>query len=106
MPFDDAVFGPTDQSRFVDTHASRGFHFRQHAALSKSIIARAERVSMSKISNAQRCETSAAATRSRRSAGTKSLLIEDAGDFGIDVVVEELIDQLNDRGWRLDLLAG
>ena len=62
VPFDDAVFGPTDQSRFVDTQASRGFHFRQHAALSKSIIARVERVSMGVISNAQRGETSAAAT--------------------------------------------
>ena len=61
---------------------------------------------MGEISNAQRGETSAAATRSSRSAGTKSLLIEHVGDFGIDVIVEELVDELDDRGRRLDLLAG
>src|ERR1700739_2926481 len=106
MSLKDALFRPADKCEWVNAKAIGGFHFRQHAAFSKSIIARAKRVSMGEISNAQRGETSTAATRSGRPAGTKSLLIEDVGDFGIDMVVEKPIHHLNDRGWRLDLLAG
>ena len=104
VPCDDAVFRPADKRCFVDAEASCRFRCRQHAAVAKSVVARAKRVSMDEIGDAQRGETSAAAPRSGRSAGTKSLLIEDVGDFGIDVIVEELVHELDDRGRRLDLL--
>ena len=97
VPRDEAVFRPADNGRFVDAEASRRFRFRQHAAVAKSVVARAKRVSMDEIGDAQGGETSAAAPGSGRSAGTKSLLIEDVGDFGVDVIVEELVDEFDDR---------
>ena len=59
---------------------------------------------MYEIGHALRAETSAALPRSGGSATTKSLVIENVGNFGIDVRVEELVDELNDSRWRLDLL--
>src|SRR5713226_10431925 len=95
-----------DESRFVDTEANRRFRFRQHAAVAKSVVARTNRVFMDEICDAQRGESSAAAPASGRSAGMKSLLIENVGDFGIDVVVQELVDEFDDPGRCLDLLRG
>ena len=34
------------------------------------------------------------------------MLIEEVSDLGIDVVVEELVDEFDDAGLRLDLLGG
>src|SRR5882762_2273652 len=76
VPRDEAVFRPADNGRFMDAEASRRFCCRQHAAIAKPLVARAKCVSMDKIGDAQGSETSAAAPRSGRSAGTKSLLIE------------------------------
>ena len=59
---------------------------------------------MDEIGDAQGSETSAAALRSGRSAGTKSLLIENVGDFGVDVIVLEFVHEFDDGRRRLDLL--
>src|SRR5215475_2928342 len=86
MPLDDAVFCPADKSQFVDAEASRGFRLRQHTAVTKSIVARAKGIPMDDIGDELRAERNLATTSSGRSAGAKSLLVEDVGDFGIDVV--------------------
>jgi len=104
VPYDDAVFRPVHNSRFVDAEASSRFRCGQHTAVAKPVVARAKRVLMDEIGDAQRGKSSAAASSSSRSTGAKSLLSEDVGDFGIDVVVEELVDKLDDLGRRLDLL--
>ncbi|MEN6426742.1 MAG: hypothetical protein ABFE13_15390 [Phycisphaerales bacterium] len=61
---------------------------------------------MDKIGHSQGGETGIASPRSCRSAGAKSLLVEQVGDLGIDVVVEEFVDQLDDLRLRLHLLRG
>ena len=43
-------------------------------------------------------------TASCRAAGTKASLVEDVGDFGVNVVFEESVHQLDDLGLRLNLL--
>ena len=104
VPRDEAVFRPADDGRFMDAEASSRFCCRQHAAIAKPLVARAKCVSMDEIGDAQGSETSAAAPGSGRSAGTKSLLIENVGDFGVDVIVQEFVYELDDGRRRLDLL--
>ena len=103
---DDAIFRPVHDRRFVDAEASCSFRCRQHTAATKSVVPRGQRVSMDEIGNAQGGKRSAAASRSSRSAGPKSLLIEDVSDFGIDVIVEEFVHELDDHGRGLHLLSG
>ena len=87
VPYHNSVFCPADKSGFVDAEASRCFGFRQHAAVAESAVARAKRVLMDEIGDAQRGKTIAAAPGSDRSSGTKSLLIQNVSDFGVDVGV-------------------
>jgi hypothetical protein len=56
------------------------------------------------ISDAQVREPGVGLARSRRTPGTNSLLVQDLGDFGKDVIVEERVDEFDDR--CLDLLRG
>ena len=102
----DAVFRPRHDRCFVDPEASCSFGCRQHTAVAKPVVARAQCVSMDEVGNAQRGEASLAAPRSRRSAGTKPPLVEDVGDLGIDVIVEKLVDEFDDRSRCFDLLCG
>jgi hypothetical protein len=90
---------------FGDAEMSCSLRYRQHTAVAKPVVARAQRVSMDEVGDVLRCEASVAAPRSGRSAGMKLLLIENVGDFGIDLVVEEFVDELDDLGRGLDLLA-
>ena len=106
VPCHNSVFCPADNSGFVDAEASRCFGFRQHAAVAESAVARAKRVLMDEIGDAQRGKTIAAAPGSNRSSGTKSLLIQNVSDFRVEVGVEELVDQLNNAGCCFDLLRG
>lgn len=106
VPFDDAIFCPGHDCCFVDSEASGRFRFGQHAAVAKPIVARAQRISMDEIGDAQRGEASFAVPWSSRCAGTKSLPVEDVCDLGIDTVIKELVDELDDRGRRFDLLRG
>jgi hypothetical protein len=72
VPRDETVFRPADNSRFMDVETSGRFRCRQHAAVAKSVVARAKCVTMDEIGDAQGGETSAAAPGSGRSAGTAS----------------------------------
>ena len=106
VPCDHAMFRPVHNRRFMNAEANSSFGCHQHTAVAKPIIARAERVSMDEVGNAQRGEAGMAAPRSSRSAGTKLLLVEDVCDLGIDVVIEELVDELDDHGGCPYLLRG
>ena len=103
---DDPIFRPVHDRRFVDAEASCRFRSRQHTAAAKSIVSRGKQVSMDEIGDAEGGKSSAAASRSGRSAGAKSLLIKYVGDFGIDMVVEEFVHELDDHRGRLHLLSG
>ena len=81
----------------MHAEASRRLCCGQHAAVAKPVVARAQRVCMDEVGDAQSGEASLAAPWPSRSAGTKSLLVEDVGDLGIDVIVEKLVDELDDQ---------
>ena len=106
MPGDEAVFGPPGEGRFVDIEARSRFPFCQHSAIAKSIIARAEAVAVDEIGDPQGREAGIVAAAPRGSSRAKSSLVEEFGDLGIDVFVEELVDQFDDTGLRLHLLRG
>src|SRR5690348_12536727 len=53
-----------------------------------------------------RCETGAAPSGARGSARTEPLRIKDDGNFGVDVVVEQPINEFNDIGRCLHHLPG
>jgi hypothetical protein len=57
---DNAVLRPSDERGLMDSETGRGFLFRQHSSISKSIVTLAERVSVDQISNPQRGEASIA----------------------------------------------
>ena len=61
---------------------------------------------MDEVGDAKSGEASLAAPRPSRSAGSKSLLIEDVRDLGIDVIVEKLVDKMDYRRRCFDLLRG
>ena len=101
---DEAMFGPSGDCVFVDIETRGRFLFCQHSALSQPVVARAQLVFVDEIGNAQGREAGVVAAASRRLARTISVLVEEFGDLGIDVVVEELVDEFDDAGLRLDLL--
>ena len=101
VPCDGSMFCPVHDRRFVDAEVSCRFRRRQHPAVAKPIVSRANFVSMHEIGDTQSGKCSAAASRSSRSTGPKSLPIEDISDFGIDVVIEEFVHELDDPGLRL-----
>lgn len=106
MSGNDTVLCPAYECGLVDSQASCRFLFRQHASVSKSIVTRAKPVTMDEIGDSQGGETSITFPTSRRPAGAKSLLIEYVRDPGIDVVVEEFVDEFDDLRRRLHLLRG
>ena len=60
---------------------------------------------MSEIGHPQVSEASVGLPLTSRTAGANCLLVEDAGDLGIDVIVEELVDELDHHLLGLDLRA-
>jgi hypothetical protein len=85
---DDAVLDPTNEGGLMDSEMCCRFLFRQHTPLSKAVVARAEPVTVDQIGDPQCGEASLGLPVSRRSAGANSTLVEKAGYFLIDVVVE------------------
>jgi len=58
------------------------------------------------IGDSQRCEAGVLATAAPGLVWAISLLVEKFGDFGIDVVVKEPVDQFDDAGLCRYLLGG
>jgi hypothetical protein len=72
---DDSMFCPVHDRRLVDAEVSCRFCRRQHPAVAKPIVSRANFVSMHEIGDTQGGKRGAAASRSSRSSGPKSLLV-------------------------------
>ena len=94
MAGDEAMLGPSGEGVFVDVETRSRFLFCQHSAISQSVIARAQPVVVDEIGDPQGREAGIVAAAPRRSARAISLLVEEFGDLGIDVVVEQLVDQV------------
>src|SRR5712691_6915841 len=100
------MLGPADERRLMDPEASCRILLRQQSSVSKSIVAQAQPVTMDEIGHSQGRKPCIASAASRRSSRPKSVFVEELGDLGISVIVEELVDTLNDLRRRLDLLRG
>src|SRR5690625_4608762 len=98
MTGDEAVFGPTGDGVLVDIETRRRFLFRQHSALSQPVIAWTQLVFVDEIGNPFGREAGVVSTAACGLARTISLLVEQLRDLGIDVVIEEFIDQFSKRG--------
>ena len=76
----------------------------QHSPLTKPIIARTQAIGVHEIGYVLGRKAVSRSAWSRGCSRAKPSLIEDGGDFGIDMVVEQFIDQCHDLWWCLDLL--
>jgi hypothetical protein len=90
----------------MDAQARCRFTFRQHAAVAQSLRARAERVFVNQIGDPHGREARLASAAASRAAGTKALHIKHVSDLGIDMGIEQGVDQLDDPERRLYLLGG
>jgi hypothetical protein len=90
----------------MDTKPRCGFLFGQHSAFPQAIISRAWVVLVDEIGDTQRGETGITAPAKGSFAWSMALLIKQFRDLGIDMVIEEPIDELDDAGLRFDLLGG
>ena len=61
---------------------------------------------MREIRNSLRAEARVLAPGPSRPAGTKASLVEQIGDLGVDVVIEEPVDELHDLRRRFHFLRG
>src|SRR5271166_3434479 len=103
---DETVLHPPDECGFMDAEARCGLRFGQHSSASQSVEARTEPVLVSEIGDAQCGESSVGLALPRGAARANSLFVEDVGDLGINVVVEELVDEVDDLWKGLYLLRG
>ena len=69
------------------------------------MVAGAEPVLVGEIGDPQGGELRVGLTTPCGTAGTDAALVQNVGDFGIDVVVEERVDQFDHLGIGLDLLG-
>jgi hypothetical protein len=98
------MFRPPIDRLFMDTEAICHLSLVQHSALAKPIIARAEAVGVREIGYVLGRKAVSRSARSRGCARTKPSLVEYGGDLGVNVVIEQLIDQLHDFWLGLNLL--
>ena len=104
MRSDKPIFRPTIDRLLMDTEAFCHLPLVQHSALAKPIIARAKAVGVHKIGYVLRRKAVSRSAWSRGCARTKPALVKYSCDFGVDVVVEQLVHQMHDLGPRLNLL--
>ena len=104
MRSDESIFRPPIDRLLVNAETICHLLLVQHSALAKPIIARAQAVGVHEIGYVLGRKAVSRSAWSRGCARTKPSLVEYGGDFGVNVVVEQLINQLHDL-WRcLDLL--
>jgi len=95
---DDTVLHPTREGALVDPKAGSEFLLREEAASAQSVAARAKLVPLHDILHALTSESRAMPSGPRRSTWTKPPSVEDVGDLGIDVIVEQSVDEVDDLG--------
>jgi len=106
MAGDEAILGPPGEGLLMNVETRRRFLFRQHSSLPQAIMARSKLILVDEIGDPQRREAGILATAARSFARAVPLPVEDVGDLGIDVIVEEFVDEFDNAGLRLDLLGG
>ena len=106
MRANDAVLSPSGDGVFMDPKTRRHFRLREHASIPKSIVPRAEPVSMHEIRDPEGGKARVVPTRTRRTTRTQVSRIQAVRDLLVDVVVEELIDERHDLRRCRDLLRG
>ena len=104
MGFDEPVFRPPVDRLLMNTEAVCHFFLVQHSALAKPIIARPKAVGVHQIGYVFGRKLVIRSARPRGCAWTKPSLFEYGGDLGVNVVIEQLVDQLHDFWLRLNLL--
>src|SRR5690242_14226950 len=101
---DDAVLHPAGEGGLVDSETAGELLPREQAAGAQSFEAWPETVRVRDVLHARSREAGAASAGPRGTAGTEPARIEDASDLGVDVLVEQPIDELHDLGRRLHFL--
>lgn len=93
---DQSVRDPADERGLVDAQACGCLSHGQHAALTQTIITRAQSVRVDEIGDPHGGEALVAAARARRTARTQSLFIQNVRDLSIDMMVEQSVDTGDD----------
>ena len=101
---EDSEFRPPVHGLLVDAQTIGHFFPVQHSPLTKPIIARTQAIGVHEIGYVLRRKAVSRSAWSGGCAGTKPALIEHGGDFGVDVLVEQLVNQFHDLWWCFDLL--
>ena len=104
MCFDEPMFRPPIDRLLMNAEAVCHFFLVQHSALAKPIIARTKAVGVHEIGYVFGRKAVIRSARSRGCARTTPSLVEYGGDLGVNVVIEQLVDQLYDFWLRLNLL--
>jgi hypothetical protein len=105
MPCDEAILNPPDESAFADSETRSCLSPRQQSPIPEPVVAGAEAVLIGEIGDPEGGELRVRLTLPRRTAGADSAAVQNVGDFGIDVAVEEHVDEFDDLGIGLDLLS-
>ena len=87
VPCDEAVLDPPDQGHFADSEMRRRILPRQQPAPPEPVVAGSEPVLIGEIGDAQCGESSVGLASTCRTAGMDSSIVQNVGDFGVDVIV-------------------
>jgi len=98
MPRDEAVLDPPDQGTFADPETRRGRLPRQQPSILEPGVTGAEPALVGEIGNPQGGEPRVGLSSPCRTAGTDSSIIQNVGDFGVDVIVEQRVDEFDHLG--------
>src|SRR5689334_4130469 len=106
MSGDETVRYPPGQCRFMDSEPRSRLGLRQHSSVSQPVVARTEAVPNDEIGHSQIGEPRAGLATTRRTARAYPLFVQDVGDLGIDVIVEEPVEEFEYGPLGLYLLRG
>src|SRR5580658_7407407 len=101
MRSEESNFRPPVQSLLVNAQTIGHLLLVQHSPLTKSIIARTQAICVHEIGYVLRRKAVSRSAWSRGCSRAKPSLIKDGGDFGIDMFVEQSINQCHDLWWCL-----
>ncbi len=103
---DETVRHPPGQCRLMDSELRGRLGLRQHSSVSQPVMARTESVMKREVGHSQLGKPRVSLATTRRTARTYPPFVQDVGDLGIDVIVEELVDEFDHLWLGLHLLCG
>jgi len=106
MSDDETVRYPPGQCSFMDSEPRGGLGLRQHSPVSQPVVAGTKAVMKDEIGHSQVGEPRVGLAATRRTARAYPLFVQDVGDLGIDVIVEEPVDEFDDHRLGFYLLRG